>query len=416
MKGIIMRILRNNRYAILVASVFLQFCYGLAYVWSAFQPYVKERFSLDTCSANMPFSVLLAAFSVGNVIGGLMQKRVKALYIVLAGNMMLILGFLLTAYVPMDKGYLLNVTYGILAGFGAGVSYNTTIASVQKWFPEKRGLVTGILICATGSFGLIMNPIAQKALSTYGYESGTLIVTGIIAVCLLIGSGFISKPDTNDVSENSSSNETTETNYSFSEVLKMPQYYLIAFTMMLAVPGYVLINPMLMSMGTDRGLTEATALIGVMIVALMNTSGRLLVPWISDKIGCKKMIMILFVINIIAILLVSVLTYYPFMMAIAAVGFAYGGFMGMYPTITVDYFGSKYNGVNYGGVMIGFGISCLACPYLVKAVQTSSMGLVLSLIIAAGASLLGIALLTVVKKPKAKVDRQGTVNIKTIFN
>ena len=399
--------IRKNPYMILGGSVLLQFCYGLAYVWSVFQPYVKKRFTMDTGSANMPFAILLACFSIGNVVGGLLQKKVRPMYIVAMGNLMMIIGLYMSAFIPLDKGYMLNVTYGILGGFGAGIAYNTTIAVVQKWFPEKRGMVTGILVCSTGSFGLIMNPIAQKGLSTYGYEEGTLFVASIMIVCLMIGTGFISNPTTEALGGKSLLKVNEEVNYSITEVLRMPQYYMITFSMMLAVPGYFLINPMLMTLGSQRGLSENIALIGVMIVAVMNTLGRLLAPWMSDKIGRKQMLIFLFSMNVLAVLAVSVLRDQSFIMAVALVGFTYGGFMGMYPTITADYFGSQNNGINYGAVMIGYGISSLICPYLVKAVQASMMGTVLSLIIAAGASVLGILLIILLRKPEAKVVLQS---------
>ncbi len=394
----------KNRYLILSASVFLQFCYGLAYVWSVFQPYAKERYKMDTGSANMPFGVLLAAFSLGNVAGGLLQKRIKPRFLVSIGNVLLILGFLLTAFVPFDKGYLLNVTYGILGGFGGGMAYNTTIATVQKWFPDKRGLVTGILICATGSFGLVMNPVAQKMLQTYGYQGGTLAVTGIITLCLLLGTAFIRKPDETD--RPAKEQNTVEDNYTIKEVLSTPQYYLITLSMMLAVPGYFLINPMLMSLGAEKGLSADMALAGVMFVAVMNTSGRLLAPWVSDRLGRKGIMIGLFLINIISVLAVLFFNQFAFMIAIGMVGFTYGGFMGMYPTLTADYFGSMNNGINYGAVMIGYGMSSLGCPYLVKAVQASTMGTLLSLIIAAGASVVGIIILAILKKPERQTMPQ----------
>lgn len=396
---------KNPRRLILIAGVLLQFCYGLAYVWSVFQPYVRERFSLDTGSANMPFGIMLALFSLGNVAGGMLQKKFKPIQIVVTGNVMVVMGLVLTAVVPTDKGYLLNLTYGMTAGFGAGMAYNTTVTVIQKWFPDKRGFVTGLLICATGSFGLIMNPVAEASLAAYGYERGTLTVAAIVAVCVLLGSGWIRNPEINTVSTVSSDTESTAINYNIRQVLKTPQYYLITLSMMLAVPGFFLISPMLMAMGTARGLSTEVALIGVMIVSVMNTSGRLIAPWISDNIGTKPMLVGLFGFNMLAVLLVSFMRDYAFIGAVAAVGFSYGGFMGMYPTVTADYFGVRYNGINYGAVLIGYGISSLGCPYLVKAVQSTSMGTVLSLVIAALASVLGMLLILVVKKPKGQALR-----------
>jgi OFA family oxalate/formate antiporter-like MFS transporter len=192
-------------------------------------------------------------------------------------------------------------------------------------------------------------------------------------------------------------NQSPKKQYTIKEVLRTSQYYLITFSMMLAVPAYFLISPMLMTLGTERGLSETTALAGVMIVAVMNTSGRLLAPWISDKLGRKNVLLGLFLLNMVSILTLTVAGNYIFLITVSLVGFSYGGFMGMYPTITSDYFGMLHNGINYGAVMVGYGISSISCPYLVKAVQASSMGTVLSFIIAAIASVGGFILILFIK-------------------
>jgi OFA family oxalate/formate antiporter-like MFS transporter len=400
--------LSNNRKLILLAAVFLQFTYGIAYVWSVFQPYVKKNFVLNNGQANMPFGVLLAMFSLGNILAGALKKHWSPRYIIIMGNGLFLLGLLLCTQIPNNRGELLVLTYGVMTGLGAGVGYNTTIATVQKWFPDKRGFATGVLICATGSFGLIMNPIANIVLSKYGFSYGVYTVTAIVAFCMIIGNGWIKEPKdftVNDLTLN------TSVNYTVVEVLKLPQYYLITLTMMLAVPGYMLLNPMLMTLGAERGLNERTALYGVMLVAIFNTFGRLIAPWISDKLGRKNVVMLIFVIDIMAVIAVASLRNTWFLAGIGVLGFAYGGFMGIYPAITADYFGIKNNGSNYGLVMIGYGISSIACPYLVKAVQASAAGEQLSFFIAAAAGIIGLILIKLLNKPRQVNNRSKKVEI-----
>lgn len=388
-----MKIQKTNRYLILVAAVFLQFCYGIAYVWSVFQPYVMDTFHMDAGSASLPFGILLACFSIGNVVGGLLQNKISSVILILGGSFVLSIGLILSSFIPVSHGSLLNLTYGIMSGFGCGIAYNTSVATAQKWFPDKRGLVTGMLICSTGSFGLIMNPIAKGVLSQAGFYVGIRMVGIVLFVITMLFGWFVKIPDTDYMKDfNETHKAIQRKQYSIGEVLRTKQYYMITFSMMLAVPAYFLISPMLMTLGTQRGLSESIALAGVMIVAVMNTLGRLLVPWISDRFGRKNLLLGLFLLNMISILTLTVAGNYIFLITVSLVGFSYGGFMGMYPTITSDYFGMLHNGVNYGAVMVGYGISSIACPYLVKAVQASSMGTVLSFIIAAIASVGGFIL------------------------
>lgn len=379
----------------------VQFCFGLAYVWSVFQPYVKERFTLDTSGANLPFGIFLGVFTIGNLVGGYLQKKWNITLIILSGSVLMCLGLLATAYVPLDQPWLINITFGCIAGFGCGCSYNTLLATLQRWFPDKRGLVTGIVVCAAGLFGLIMNPIANYILITYDYTTAMTAVAAILlTICLSCG-WAVKAPDKEYKLDYKPGNvDSMDKQYSMGEMIKTKQYYIIAITFMLAVPAYFLMNPMLMSLGVERGLSRGVALLGVMMVSIMNTTGRLFMPWISDFIGRKNVLLALFCINIIAISLLTISTGYLFLGLVSCIALSYGGFMGMYPTISADYFGTKNAGMNYGVIMIGYALSSISCPYLVKLVDKTTMGTGLSFVIAAIASVLGFLLVLRLKKPR----------------
>ncbi len=395
----------NNRYLILVMGTLVQFCYGIAYVWSVFQPYAKDRFSLDTSAANLPFGLLLGLFAVGNLAGGYLQKKWNVTLLILCGSMIMCLGLLATAYVPVDRPWLINITFGCITGFGCGCAYNTLLATLQRWFPDKRGMVTGIIICAAGMFGLIMNPIANHILEIYGFTTAMTAVAGILlTICLLCGWAIKAPPEEDREGCRPAHIPAADRQYGIKDMLRTKQYYILAVTFALAVPAYFLINPMLMSLGMERGLSTGAALTGVMLVSVMNTAGRLLMPWISDFTGRKPILMFLFLFNTVTISLLTISDGYPFLILISCIALAYGGFMGMYPTVSADYFGSRNAGMNYGVVMLGYALSSIGCPYLVRLVAKLPMGTAFSFIIAAAASILGFLLLLALKKP----DNIGT--------
>lgn len=392
--------IRNNRYLILVMGTLVQFCYGLAYVWSVFQPYAKDRYSLDTTDANLPFGIFLGIFTLGNLTGGYLQKKWNTTFIILTGSVIMCLGLLATAYVPVNAPWLLNLTYGGISGFGCGCAYNTLLATMQRWFPDKRGMVTGIIICASGLFGLIMNPIANHILEQYGFTTAMTYVAAILfLICMSFG-WAVKAPAANYMSDFKPLNVPTANHqYTIKEMVRTKQYYRIAMSFMLAVPAYFLINPMLMSLGVERGLSTGIALIGVMMVSVMNTTGRLLMPWISDFVGRKAVLLTLFLLNMVTISFLTISTGYLFLVLISCIALAYGGFMGMYPTISADYFGTRNAGMNYGVVMLGYALSSISCPYLVRLVAHTPMGTAFSFVIAAIASILGFLLLLGLKKP-----------------
>ncbi len=391
----------GNRYIILIFGALVQFCYGIAYVWSMFQPYAIEKFSLDTAAANMPFGLMLGMFAVGNLVGGYLQKKMNATIIIYAGSTIMCLGLLGTAYVPVSMPWLLNITFGCINGFGCGCAYNALLATLQKWFPDKRGMVTGIIVCSTGLFGLFMNPIANYFLESTNFTTAMTVVAGILFfICISCGWAIKTPPQGYMADYRPTNIPTTTKQYTISEMLKTKQYYILSLTFMLAVPAYFLINPMLMSLGVERGLSTKIALFGVMIVSILNATGRVLTPWISDRIGRKALLVFLFLFSMCAISLLTFASGNLFLVLIACIAFTYGGFMGMYPTISADYFGIKNAGMNYGVVMLGYAISSVACPYIVRAVKTMPMGIAFSFVIAAAANIIGLVLILLLKKPE----------------
>ncbi|MFI3171835.1 MAG: MFS transporter [Eubacteriales bacterium] len=390
---------QRNRYLILFAAAIVNFSYGSAYIWSVFQPAAKEKFGLEASSANRPFNVFMGFFVLGNILGGKLQQKLGTRLTILLGSFWMCFGFLLTAFIPVNMPYLLSITYGIMGGCGAGIAYNALIAGTQKWFPDKRGMVTGIIICTVGAPGLIMTPILNTCIAAYGFSHSMMLVALIyFAICFGLGWLIVAPPEgyaEQDIINSANripDHGFMKKQYSTSEILRTKQYYLITGAMMLAVPAYFLINPMMLSLGVERGLTEALAISGVMISSILNISGRLIAPWISDKVGSKVMLILLFAVSMGSVLTLIIAEGFVFILCVALVSFSYGGFFGIFPVIVVDYFGTKYSGMNYGMVMIGYGIVSILCPNIV------AMGIGISFAVAGVACVLGMICTLLMKK------------------
>ncbi len=385
----------KNRYFILTMAALANFCYGCAYIWTVFQPEAKLRFGLDTAAANRPFAFFMLSFTLGGVLSGKLQQRIAPRLVVLCSNILMCLGFALTALVPVERPALLILTYGVLSGFGAGSAYNALVALVQKWFPDRRGLVTGITICASGASGLIMTPLCNGCIKSLGFSGAMLAVAGLYFLLGGCAGAFVSAPPEGYMASYRPARVAVSTReYSAGEMIRTRQYYLITFAYMFALPAYFLINPMMKSLGVERGLSEAQAVAGVMAAALLNVAGRLLVPWISDRLGRKPMLVLLFAVNIAAITGLIAAKGVLFMALVVCIAFAYGGYCAIYPVVTADYFGSKNAGLNYGIVMLGCGIVSVLCPFL------TSIGNTFSFVTAAVCSVVGIILTLVLKKPE----------------
>ncbi|MFI3208934.1 MAG: MFS transporter, partial [Eubacteriales bacterium] len=260
----------------------------------------------------------------------------------------------------------------------------------------------GIIICTVGAPGLIMTPILNVLIASHGFSQSLQMVAAFYAI-ICFGLGWIVvSPTEKDLAHFTPTNVTAADSvnaqpmfkqYTTSEALKTKQYYLVTAAMMLAVPAYFLINPMMLSLGVERGLSSALAVTGVMISSILNISGRLFAPWVSDKLGRKPMLILLFTISMASVLTLIIAEGYLFILCVALVSFSYGGFFGIFPVIVVDYFGAQYSGMNYGMVMIGYGVVSIFCPTIV------SMGIGISFVVAGIACVLGMICTVLLRHP-----------------
>lgn len=374
----------KNRYAILIIASMVNFVHGNPYIWTVFQPYVREEYQLSLAASSQPFTIIIGIFAVGNMLGGYLQHKIGARATILGGSFVMCAGFFLAAIAPHHLPWLVSAGYGALGGLGSGCAFSMLVAIPQEWFPDKRGLVTGITVGVVGVSGVIMNPLCDYILSAYGYRFAMCMVTVIYAV-LSLGGIFITEPEEQKESQNKALPENEQIHkkqYTTREMLHTKEFYLISLSMALAVPAYVLVNPLMKSLGMERGLDSEAALIGVLAASAANIVGRFAAPWVSDRWGRKLVIQALYMVAMASVLGLVFARGSLFILLISLISMTYGGFVSVFPVLTSDCFGLKYQGMNFGAVMLGYGITSISCPYLLAAVQNTSAGTNLSFVIA----------------------------------
>ena len=139
------------------------------------------------------------------------------------------------------------------------------------------------------------------------------------------------------------------------------------------------------SLGMERGLTGAEALLGVTLASVANIIGRFAMPWLSDRVGRKAVIRGMYLAAAVAVVGLVASRGGIFILLISVVCLVYGGVVSVFPVVVSDHFGLKYQGINYGAVMIGYGIASILCPYLLD-----GLGLEASFVAAGVACVIGL--------------------------
>jgi len=417
-----MTITQKNRWVPVAASVAIQICLGTAYIWSVFQNGVAQGlFGGDNAKAGLAFSLLLATLTVGSTLSGFLQKWLKVRVIIIVGGIVLGLGFILASFVKPGAGWLLWLTYGIMGGIGMGLTYSTTIAVSQKWYPDKRGLITGIIVASLGLGGVIFTPVVEaliKAFATGVPGSGEMksfMVLGFIFLVVCTAGGlFIIEPpkDYKPAGWTPKANPAiSAVNMSPKQMLRTPQFYLILLSFLLACMGGLMMINFAKPIAIAKGMANVAA-IGVIIISLFNSLGRLFWGFMSDKLGRKKTIIILLCGTAVLSLFVNLATGALIFVLIGLIGFFYGGFLSNYPSLTADYFGSKYMAFNYGIVLLGFGVGAVVSSYIAgyfKNVAQDDIGKMFpAFIIASAAAVVGILLIAFLKPIKKTESENST--------
>lgn len=406
-----------NRWIPVFASIAIQLCLGTAYIWSVFQSYLiigkatpNALFNWPATHGTLAYALLLGVLTIGSTIGGRIQDKFKPRPVIAAAGVILGVGFFLAQFTTESTPWVLWLTYGVLGGLGMGFAYTTTIACCQKWFPDKRGLITGIIVSALGFGGLVFTPVAENLIK----GNGVLKTFGILGVLFffvaVLGSFFIKNPPEGykpaGWTPPAQKDGIIAQSFSPLEALKTPQFFMVTLALMCATAAGSMMIPMAKILGlqADSGLTKQAAISGVMIITGFNSFGRLFWGWASDKLGRKKTLLILLVIAAASIVGVSFAKAYVMLAFIAVIGFSYGGFLGVFPALTADFWGTRYVATIYGMILLGFGVGAVASSYTV-AYFSATKAFSTAFIIAGIAAVVGFAIVSLIKPPKLKAEK-----------
>jgi len=381
---------------VLIAGSSLQLFLGIVYVWSVFVAPVSEAYQWDVGSVKLMSSFMLGFFVMGILTGGRLLPKFGSQKIILSGGLMIVAGMFASAFLPPNLAPLMYATYGILGGFGVGNAYNAIITAAQKWFPANRGFATGISVFSFGLSTAIFAPLIETCIKHFGVRTTFMLLAGIFLVAVLPLFSLIRLPDETGPAGSPSAALLSKRQFTTREALKTREFYLITFSLMLATAAFFILNPSFKSLAAERNLSATFGTILVMMTGIANALGRLGVPLLSDKIGREKAAVVITLTTAACALALIFAQSFLFIAAVAVIAFCYGGYSGMYPVLTADYFGIKNVGGNYGAVMIGFAISALTFPAILGMIAGDTARFITLGIMAAAAALL-VALLAMSK-------------------
>jgi OFA family oxalate/formate antiporter-like MFS transporter len=389
---------KNEGVKVLAVGTFMQLFLGIIYVWAVFVVPVSQHWKWEVPDVKLVSSYMLAFFVMGILAGGRVLNKFGAQKMVLIGGLIVAAGMLITSLLTFGTAvFVIYITYGIMSGFGVGVAYNAIISSAQKWFPHKRGLATGIAVSAFGFSTVIFAPLVEHLIERVELVTTFRILALVFAVVTLACFSFIKLPPEQEPSANASTASPQQTQYTTSQMLKTPAFYLIALSMMFLTASYFILNPSFKSIAAERGYEEIGTYL-VMLTGITSSLGRLAVPVLGDKIGATKAVLCIMLATALCTLGLCLNGKAILIISIGVIAFCFGGSSAVFPVVTGRFFGLKNIGANYGCVMCGYMISSLSFPLIIGKIENETAKFLTLATVAA----LGVVTISVVIESERK--------------
>ncbi|MBS4016133.1 MAG: OFA family MFS transporter [Candidatus Latescibacteria bacterium] len=392
-----------NRWLIVVGAILIQLCLGAIYAWSVFRIPLQDKLDITPTQASLPFSFVLIFFALSTVIGGRWQDKSGPRTVAIAGGIMLGIGMILASFAKSLAAVILF--YGVVSGIGIGLAYVCPISAGVKWFPDKRGLITGLSVAGFGAGALIVAPLARSLIDTIGVFNTFRILGIIFFVLVFIGALILRNPPAGykPVGWNPPAvTASRKVDFSAKEMLSTGQFYLIWLMYFIGCASGLMVIGQTSPIGQELAkYTKEAAALGVSLLAIFNALGRIFWGKISDSFGRMKTLFLMFLICGLAILSYNLIATAPvwFWFGISLVGFCFGGYLALFPAITADLFGTKSVGVNYGFVFTAYGVGGLLSNIFAPRVKELTGGYSVAFIVTGILCLIG-AILTFLVKPR----------------
>ena len=411
-----------GRWGIVIAALLLQFSIGAVYAWSVFSSALKEpdAMALTNPEASLPFTVTIGMIFIGSYIGGRIQDKVGPRPVALAGGIIYAIGCILASFALSHDNtqlWLLVLGYGVISGFGLGFAYIVPIAMLQKWFPDKRGLITGLAVAGFGFGAVLTAPVAQWLIAMAPTEPNrAFLPLGIgYLVLSLIGASFFRNPPAGYsvpgwVPASTGRAQDSYKQFTEKEALRTPQWYLLAAILTLNVTVGIALIAQANSSAIDiagYSVAGAGALVGVL--ALFNGGGRIFWAWVSGKTGRMTAFGLMLGLQGVCLLIIPHASNAVLFFILAAVIYlCYGGGFGTMPATAGDFFGVKHAGAIYGLMIIGWSIGGIIGPPIIAALIGADKDYTLGYTVIGIIALVSLIVPVITRMPRPKVDALKT--------
>jgi OFA family oxalate/formate antiporter-like MFS transporter len=398
---------QTRGWIVVLAALSINLILGVLYAWGVTGKALVAQWHWSKADAALPFTVSTVAFALTMIVAGRAQDKIGPRYVAMLGGIILGTGLVLASFAKTPLAMVCS--FGVIGGIGIGVGYSATTPPSIKWFsPARKGLITGLVVSGVGLAAVYMSPLTDFLIRNYTIPNtflilgiGTILIVGIMAQLITNPpAGYVPAP----VSTKATTprpGATVRRDLDWHEMLRTGQFYQLWLMFILSASAGLMIIMHVALIAKDQAHVDKWGFWLIAILALCNTSGRLVSGFLSDRVGRTNTMILAFVLQALNMFAFRYYTTPELMIFGAAfTGLCYGTIFTLFPAATADFYGVRNLGVNYGLMFTAFGVAGVTGPYSAGRIRDQYGSYHSAFTICAIMLLVGAVLAFLLKSPK----------------
>jgi len=355
----------------------MQIALGAVYAWSVFRTPLATQFNWTIAEVTLTFTISILVLGFAAFPGGLWLNRKGPRVVAVTGGILYGLGVFLAGFT--NSLWWLYLTYGLIGGIGLGFGYIVPVAVLVKWFPDRRGLITGIAVGGFGAGALVTAPIATSLIASAGVLK-TFSYLGLAYLIVTPAAGFFMRNPPEGwrppgwAPAPAQAAERASRDLLLNEAVRTRQWWTLWLILFLNVSaGISLISQQAPLFQELAGVSAAVAAGMVGIVSIGNAVGRIFWAWLSDLITRRATFVVMFILQVVLFWVLPDLSSSATLTVVAfAILMCYGGGFGTMPATAADSFGAKNVGPIYGLMLTAWGLASVFGPLMMAEMRQTT--------------------------------------------
>jgi len=372
-----------KKYLSVISSFVIMLCLGGVYAWSIIASELMDAYSFSAAQTQVIFGLVIAIFPITMIFAGKMANKLGSRILAIASGIFFGAGYLLSGF-SGGNYYIILIGVGILAGIGTGLGYLVALSTPVKWFPEKKGLITGVAAAGFGLAAFVLSLAIEDFLKQGNDILRIFKMIGLIyGLIIIIFSNFLTAPVTKEKQQKIQ-----------SEVFFSSKFRMLFSGIFFGTFAGLLIIGSLSSIGAQYQINDHMLVVGVSVFAVSNFLGRLSWGFLSDHIGASISIFAALTLQAISILLLDLipLDNITYILLSFFVGFGFGGNFVLFAKETAHLYGVNNLGIIYPYVFLGYALAGIIGPQAGGLLFDHYQNYYAAILLASAMSLLGAIL------------------------